>query len=92
MGELFLFSDRNGHVICNTPLLPTLGLINGWRDLSAQEVMTSPSTYMIVPDVFFKFLSWQTNTQPYFILKLLEGGGWRSMALRWQYLKPFNCV
>ena len=32
-------------------------------------VMLSSGTYMIVPTVFFKLFSWQTSTQPYFIIK-----------------------
>ena len=45
-------------------------------------VLSNPSVYMIVPVVFFKLLFWPTNIQPYSILKVLEGGGWGSFALR----------
>ena len=37
-------------------------------------VMSSSSSYMIVPTVFFKLLLWLTSTQPYFILKVVTKG------------------
>ena len=55
-------------------------------------VMSSPSIYLIVPNVFFKLLLEQTSTQPYFILMVLEDIGLGFIALREQYLKPFNWV
>ena len=45
-------------------------------------VMSSPSSYMIVPTVFFKLLLWQTSIQPYFILKVLEGSSRGLIVLR----------
>ena len=51
-------------------------------------LMSSPSTYIIVSNVLFKLLWWQTSIQPYFIFKVLEGSGWGSIVQRYQYLKP----
>ena len=51
-------------------------------------VVSSFSTYIIVPTEFFKLHSWQINKQPYFILKALKSDGWGSVALRQQYSKP----
>ena len=46
-----------------------------------QLIKSSPNTYMIVATIFFKLLLWQTSTQPYLILKVLEGGGgWGSIT------------
>ena len=47
-----------------------------------QRIILSPSTYMIILTVFFNVLSWQTSTQPYFILKVLKGSDWGSIMLR----------
>ena len=38
-----------------------------------QLVLSSPSTNMIVPNVFFKLLLWQISVQSYLISKVLEG-------------------
>ena len=46
--------------------------LNGWSekpDLINQLVVSNPSTNMTILTVFFKLLSQQTGTQPYFILK-----------------------
>ena len=47
---------------------------------------------MIVSIEFFKLFLQQTRTQSSFIWKVLEGSSRESIALRLQYLKPFNCV
>ena len=51
-------------------------------NLINQLVMSCPSTYAIVPTVFFKLFLWQTSTQHLFILKVLEGSGRGSIVLR----------
>ena len=56
------------------------------------QVMLSPSTYMIFPTILFKLLLRKTSTKPCFIFKVVEGSGWRSNALRYQNLKPFNSM
>ena len=61
--------------------------LDGWpkkANLINWLVMSGP---MIILTIFFKLLLWQTSTQPYFILKVLEGGNWDSYT--WNYL---NCV
>ena len=63
----------------------TLTRLDGWSsrpDPINQQVMSSPSTYMIVPNIFFKFLWWQTSNQTYFIFKVQESCGWNSIMLR----------
>ena len=40
-----------------------------------QQVMSSPTNYIIVLCIFFKLLLWQTNNLLYSILKMLEGSG-----------------
>ena len=52
--------------------------------------MSSPSSHMNVLIVFLKLISWWTNIQPYFIIKILESDGWGSNVLRLQYLKSYN--
>ena len=44
--------------------------------------MSNPSAYMIVLTIIFKFITLVVNTQPYFILKVLEGSGLVSFVLR----------
>ena len=64
----------------------------GWSkrpDLIDQLVMSNTGTYMFVLTIFFKLLWYQTSTLP-FILKVQEGDGWGSIALRYQYLKTFK--
>ena len=48
--------------------------------LNNRLLMSSPSTHVIIPTVFFKLLFWQTYTRPYF-----KGG--KSQWLRVNYAK-----
>ena len=53
-------------------------------------VMSGPSIYMMVPNVFVKLFLLKINIQQFLILKVRNGDHWESIALRWQYLKPFK--
>ena len=84
--------NRSSPVTYNTPLCPLLGrrLVEETQsDQSFDHV--KPLYLYYCSDSIIQIFRWQTITAPYFILKVLEGGGWGSIALREINLWPlFN--
>ena len=83
-------------LVCNMLLWPILGMTSSGRYRSDQSTgHIKPSTSMIVPFVFCN-CSCEKQIPTRFILKVLEGGNWESIALRKTRLSilgiKLNCI
>ena len=73
---------------CGTPLQCLLGEIEV-LNRSINWLCQALAPISLLPILYLKFIAADVNNQPFFLLKVLEDGCLRSIALREEYLKPF---